>query len=58
MYTHVIAPSEEYILRKEAQDWLDSSDYDFETSKIMFETGRYSYCVFMCHQTVEKLEIS
>jgi|LSQX01.2.fsa_nt_gb HEPN domain-containing protein len=42
-------------LRQEVRDWLDSSGYDFETSKIMYDTGRYSYCVFMCHQTIEKL---
>lgn len=42
-------------MRKEAQDWVDSSIYDFETAGIMYDTGRYSYCAFICHQAIEKL---
>jgi len=42
-------------LRKEVIDWLASSDYDIESAGFMFQSGRYSWCVFMCHQAVEKL---
>lgn len=42
-------------MRKEAENWLLSSDYDFESAEVMYKTGRYSYAVFMCHQAVEKL---
>ena len=35
--------------------WLELSEYDIETARAMFETGRYLYVGFMCHQTVEKL---
>lgn len=42
-------------MRREVLDWLESSDYDFETAKAMLDAGRYNYCIFMCHQTVEKL---
>lgn len=31
------------------------SDYDFDTAKAMFETKRYLYVGFMCHQTIEKI---
>ncbi|KXG77506.1 hypothetical protein AN618_10580 [Fervidicola ferrireducens] len=42
-------------MRQEVLDWLESSEYDFETAKAMFKAGRYNYCIFMCHQAVEKL---
>ncbi|MDI3535237.1 MAG: hypothetical protein PWQ82_1602 [Thermosediminibacterales bacterium] len=42
-------------MRQEVKDWLESSEYDFETANTMFTTGRYNYCIFMCHQAVEKL---
>ena len=35
--------------------WLDISLYDLETAKVMFQSGRYLYVVFMCQQSVEKL---
>ena len=35
--------------------WTDLSDYDFETAKAMFTTGRWLYVGFMCHQTIEKI---
>ncbi len=36
-------------------EWISQSDYDIETAKHMFKTGRYIYCVFMCHLTMEKI---
>ena len=35
--------------------WKDLSDYDITTAKFMFKTGRYPYCLFMCHLSVEKI---
>ncbi len=35
--------------------WIEMSDYDFDTAKAMFETKRYLYVAFMCHQTIEKI---
>lgn len=35
--------------------WSDLSDYDFDTAKAMFTTGRRLYVGFMCHQTIEKI---
>ena len=37
------------------QEWLKQADYDFETAKAMFDTGRYIYSIFMCHLTIEKV---
>lgn len=35
--------------------WVDIAEYDFETSKVMFRSGRRLYVAFMCHQAVEKI---
>lgn len=34
--------------------WLDIADYDFETAEAMYQTGRWLYVAFMCHQVIEK----
>jgi HEPN domain-containing protein len=34
--------------------WIDISDYDLETAEAMFQSKRYLYVGFMCHQTIEK----
>lgn len=35
--------------------WLDAAEYDLLSAESMFETGRYTYVVFMCQQSLEKL---
>ena len=35
--------------------WVGLSDYDLETAEAMFETKRYLYVGFMCHQVIEKI---
>lgn len=35
--------------------WIESAEYDLDTAKAMFDTGRYLYVGFTCHLTVEKL---
>jgi HEPN domain-containing protein len=35
--------------------WLETAQYDLDTAKAMFESGRWLYAVFMCQQAVEKL---
>jgi HEPN domain-containing protein len=35
--------------------WIDSSDDDFETMVVMFDTGRYSWSLFVGHLMIEKL---
>ena len=42
-------------MNDKAKYWIEMSDYDFDTAKAMFETGRYLYVGFMCHQVIEKL---
>ena len=34
--------------------WLEIADYDIETAEAMYETKRWLYVAFMCHQTIEK----
>ncbi len=35
--------------------WTELSDYDLETAEAMFESKRFLYVGFMCHQTIEKI---
>jgi len=36
------------------EEWYFQSDYDLETAFDMFKSGRYIYCIFMCHLSLEK----
>lgn len=35
--------------------WTDIADYDLETAEAMYQTGRWLYVAFMCHQVIEKM---
>jgi len=35
--------------------WVERSQYDLDTAKIMLDTGRYLYVAYMCQQTIEKI---
>jgi len=39
---------------KHFEEWFKQAKYDIDTAWAMFEKGRYIYCVFMCHLSVEK----
>jgi HEPN domain-containing protein len=39
---------------KRHEEWYFQSDYDLETAFDMFKSGRYVYCIFMCHLSLEK----
>ena len=39
---------------EKVQYWIDIADYDFETAEAMYNTGRWLYVAFMCHQVIEK----
>lgn len=41
--------------RKLIAYWKDLSNYDIKTAEHMFKTGRYPYCLFMCHLSIEKI---
>lgn len=35
--------------------WLDASRHDLEVARSLFRTGKYDYCLFLCHLMLEKL---
>lgn len=37
------------------EHWEDIAQYDLDTAKAMYQSGRYLYVVFMCQQAIEKL---
>jgi len=41
-------------MNEKVEYWLELSDYDLETAKVMLTGKRYLYVGFMCHQTIEK----
>ena len=49
------------INKKESNDfgkveyWMETSEYDMETAKVMLEGKRYLYVGFMCNQAIEKI---
>jgi len=34
--------------------WLELSEYDLKSAKVMFKGARYLYVGFLCHQVIEK----
>lgn len=42
-------------MRKEAELWIEDSDYDLATAEDLREKKRYNYAVFLARQSVEKL---
>ena len=42
-------------MRKDTANFIQSAEYDLETAKYMFNSGRYIYVVFMCHLCIEKI---
>ena len=40
---------------KMVEHWIERSQYDLDTAKVMLDAGRYLYVSYMCQQTVEKL---
>lgn len=39
---------------KSSQEWSRQAEYDMETAEALLDSGRYIYCVFMCHLSIEK----
>ena len=35
--------------------WIERSQYDLDTAKVMLDTGRYLYVAYMCQQAIEKI---
>jgi HEPN domain-containing protein len=42
-------------MRPETEAWVEDADYDLQSAKVMLDSGRYFFVVFMCHLTIEKL---
>lgn len=42
-------------MEKKINYWIELSDYDIDTAKALFESGRYLYVGFMSHQAIEKI---
>lgn len=42
-------------MRKDADNFIISAEYDLGTAEHMLNTGRYIYVVFMCHLALEKI---
>ena len=41
--------------REKFDYWLEVSQYDLDTARAMFESGRYLYVAFTCQQSIEKI---
>jgi len=39
---------------KSSQEWSRQAEYDMDTAGAMLDSGRFIYCVFMCHLSIEK----
>jgi HEPN domain-containing protein len=42
-------------MRKDADNYMVSAEYDLATAEHMLKTGQYIYVVFMCHLALEKI---
>lgn len=42
-------------MNEKVKYWLDLAEYDLETAHAMFDTKRWLYVGFMCHQVTEKM---
>ena len=42
-------------MRKDVENYMSSSDYDFSTAKHLLRIGRYVYVIFLCHMSLEKM---
>ena len=35
--------------------WLEQARYDMDTAKTLFRGGKYPYCLYFCHLSIEKM---
>ena len=35
--------------------WIDTANYDLDTAEAMYQTKRWLYVGFLCHQVIEKM---
>lgn len=42
-------------LKKIVKYWLEASEHDLKVATSLFRTGKYDYCLFLCHLMLEKM---
>lgn len=42
-------------MKKTTKNWLEMSEYDFETAVSLLKTKRFVYVIFLCHLCIEKM---
>lgn len=42
-------------IKKITKYWVDASKHDLEVAQSLYRTGKYDYCLFLCHLMLEKL---
>jgi HEPN domain-containing protein len=42
-------------MKPETKTWVADAEYDLQSARVMLDSGRYFFVVFMCHLTIEKL---
>lgn len=42
-------------LSKIVSYWLEASEHDLGVAQSLFRTGKYDYCLFLCHLMIEKM---
>lgn len=42
-------------MKARTRQWLDMAHYDLRAAKHTFDTRTYSYVIFFCHLTIEKM---
>jgi HEPN domain-containing protein len=47
--------SKKLVMDDKVKYWVELSDYDLDTADAMYQSKRYLYVGFMCHQTIEKV---
>jgi hypothetical protein len=40
-------------IAKVVRYWREAAEHDFETARSLFRTGKYDYCLFLCHLSLE-----
>ena len=51
---YLCAQKRKFMVTDKVAYWIDIADYDIKTAEAMYQTGRWLYVAFMCHQVIEK----
>ena len=42
-------------MKEKIEYWIEMSEYDLQTERVMLKGKRFLYVGFMCHQVMEKI---